>query len=59
MEPKPSELAGGVVILTVGGWWLDNWLGTKGPWLMIAGACIGTIGGLYNLWRRGRKFFRK
>ena len=52
------ELAGIVLVLTAGGWWLDGALGTGGPWIMISGVAIGTIGGMYNLWRRGKRFFR-
>lgn len=61
--PKPMvlagaglELCGAVLVLTLGGWWLDAKFGST-PWLMIGGLAIGTIGGIYNLWRRGSRFF--
>ncbi|MCX5662191.1 MAG: AtpZ/AtpI family protein [Planctomycetota bacterium] len=41
------ELAGIVVVMTLGGWWLDNHLGTK-PWLLLVFAAIGVVGGLYR-----------
>ena len=39
------QLALTVLILVLGGEWLDRKLGTS-PWLMIAGIMIGTIGGI-------------
>jgi len=50
------ELGAGVVVLTLGGWWLDTTLCTL-PTFVIGGLMIGMIGGLYNMWRRGRRFF--
>ena len=50
------ELAGVVVAFTLGGWWLDKKLGT-GPWLMLVGAFVSIVGGLYNLYRTGRRSF--
>jgi len=50
------ELGGVVALLTLGGWWLDGKAGTE-PWLMLSGAGIGIVGGLYNLWRQGKRFF--
>jgi F0F1-type ATP synthase assembly protein I len=62
--PKPMslagaglELCGAVLVLTLGGWWLDAKWGSS-PWLMIGGLIVGTTGGLYNLWRRGSRFFK-
>ena len=61
--PKPMalagaglELCGAVLVLTLGGWWLDSKVGSS-PWLMIGGLAVGTIGGIYNLWKRGSRFF--
>ena len=51
------ELAGIVVLLTLGGWWLDARSGTQ-PGIMIAGLIVGVIGGIYNMWRRGRRYFQ-
>ena len=50
------ELTGVVLALTLGGWWLDTTLNTL-PWFVISGLMVGMIGGLYNMWRRGRRFF--
>lgn len=50
------ELAGVVLVMALGGWWLDGKLGT-GPWLMVAGVGVGTVGGIYNLYRIGKRFF--
>ena len=62
-EPNPMalvgvgfELAGVVAVMTLGGWWLDGKFGTR-PWLMIIGLVISVTGGLYNLWRQGKRFF--
>jgi F0F1-type ATP synthase assembly protein I len=62
-EPNPLVLGGaaaemGLVVaaLTALGWWADGKLGTR-PWLTLAGAAMGIIGGLYNLWRTARRFF--
>ena len=52
------ELAGVIVALTFGGWWLDTMFDSQ-PWLMITGVAVGAIGGIYSLWRRGKQFFRK
>jgi F0F1-type ATP synthase assembly protein I len=51
------ELGGVVAILALGGWWLDRKLHCQ-PWLMLAGVAVGTIGGIYNLWKQGRRFFK-
>ncbi|MEX0774885.1 MAG: AtpZ/AtpI family protein [Phycisphaeraceae bacterium] len=50
------EFAGVVAILTLLGWWADGKLGTA-PWLVISGMAIGLIGGMYKLWRIGKRFF--
>ena len=57
MASAGLELAGIVVVFVLGGWWLDTKL-VSHPWVMITGLTIGTIGGLYNLWRRGKQFFK-
>ena len=50
------ELAGTVCLLTLLGWWLDSHWGTR-PWLMIGGTFIGAVGGIYNIWKTGKRFF--
>jgi len=50
------EFAAVVAILTLAGWWLDQKWGT-GPWLLLTGMFVSTIGGLYKVWRLGKKFF--
>lgn len=50
------ELAGVVLVMAIGGWWLDGKLGT-GPWMMVAGVGVGMVGGIYNLYRIGKRFF--
>ena len=52
------ELAGIVAVLTLGGWWIDQKWDTE-PWLMLVGLVIGSVGGMYNLYRRGKRFFQK
>jgi len=64
VQPEPNlwvlsggglELAAGVGAMCLLGWWLDDWLGTR-PWLLVTGACLGFIGGLYNLWKQVRRY---
>lgn len=45
------EVAMIVVVMTAGGWALDKWLGTM-PFLLLAGAVVGTFGGLFRLIRQ-------
>jgi hypothetical protein len=52
------ELGGIVAVLCLGGWWLDRQLNNAGPWLLLTGAFIGILGGLYKLYRVGKNFFR-
>ena len=42
--------------LMIGGWWLDEKFGTE-PWWMFTGLAVGLIGGTYNVWRAGKRFF--
>ena len=53
-----TELAGGVVVLALLGWWLDRRWGTS-PWLLLLGTLLGAVGGVYNLWKMGRRVFRR
>lgn len=50
------EFAGSVVLLALLGRWLDGKWNT-GPWLMLAGLAMGLVGGTYNLYRMGKRFF--
>ena len=40
-----------VLLLTFGGYWLDDRLGTL-PWFLLIGAFLGMAVGFYNLFRR-------
>ena len=62
-QPNPMTLMGAGMELglvaaafALGGWWLDNKYGTR-PWFLVTGLAIGVIGGMYNLWRTGKRFF--
>lgn len=46
-----SELAFGVIGMALLGFLLDRWLKTT-PWIMLAGALLGVIGGGYNFIRK-------
>lgn len=52
---KGLELAAVVGIFALIGWRLDEWLDTT-PWFLMTLACVGVIGGLYNLWKSVRKY---
>jgi F0F1-type ATP synthase assembly protein I len=45
-----TELAGAILALTLLGWWVDRRFETD-PWGVLIGACLGIVGGLYNLVR--------
>ncbi len=51
------EFAGTVVVMALGGWWLDEKWGTE-PWLLVTGMSVGLIGGVYRLWKLGMMFFK-
>lgn len=62
-EPNPltmvgvgMEFAGVVLVLTLGGWWLDSKWGSS-PLCTLIGLGVGLVGGVYNLWRVGKRFF--
>ena len=62
-EPSPWNLAGAgfefgavVAVLSLLGWWLDGKWGT-GPWLLLVGVTVGVTGGLFKLWKTGKRFF--
>jgi F0F1-type ATP synthase assembly protein I len=52
-----AELGLVVAAMTLGGWWLDGKWGT-GPWLMLTGLAVSTIGGLYKVWRTGQRYMK-
>ena len=43
-------LAISVAIGALGGWWLDDYLGTE-PWLTVLGLVLGSAAGFYELIR--------
>ena len=45
-----TELVAGVVVGTIIGWALDNWLGTT-PTLMVVFFFLGSAAGMMNVWR--------
>ena len=45
-----AELAGGVLLFTLIGYWIDVTFDTR-PWATVILACLGIVGGLYNLIR--------
>ena len=46
------------MVLALLGWWLDRRWGTS-PWLLLLGTLLGAVGGVYNLWKMGRRVFRR
>jgi F0F1-type ATP synthase assembly protein I len=44
------ELTGAILAFTALGWWIDHSFETA-PWGILVGACLGIVGGLYNLIR--------
>jgi len=48
-------LIGGIILFTLLGLFLDNWLGTE-PWIMMIGLGIGLISGFYGI---GKIIWRK
>jgi ATP synthase protein I len=46
-----TELVAGVLVGSVLGWYLDQWLGTK-PWLFILFFLLGTAAGMMNIIRQ-------
>lgn len=64
IQPQRLGLAGAgielglvVAVMTLGGWWLDQWLGNHDPWCMIVGAGVAIVGGLYKFWLRAKRSF--
>jgi len=45
------ELAGTILVGCLLGYWIDRRFGT-GPWGLVVCACIGVVGGLYNMIRQ-------
>lgn len=50
------ELFAAVGLLTLGGWWLDRQFETQ-PWLLLTGMSLGVVGGIYKMWRTGKRYF--
>lgn len=55
LSGKGLELAAGVAVFAVIGWWLDNWLSSS-PWFFLTLAGVGLVGGMYNLWKSVKKY---
>jgi F0F1-type ATP synthase assembly protein I len=51
------EFTAVIGVLTLLGWWLDGRWGTT-PGLLLTGLAIGFVGGIYKLYRTGKRFFR-
>jgi len=63
LTPSPMVLAGAamefgllMIVLIGGGYWLDQKFGT-GRVLTFIGLGVGLVGGIYNLYRLGKRFF--
>ena len=52
------ELAASIVGLTLVGYWIDRSFHTGQTWLII-GACLGIVGGMYNLIRQAIRLARE
>lgn len=37
-----AEIAAGITVPILAGWWLDGWLDTS-PWLLLAGCVVGIV----------------
>ena len=46
----PTALVTPILLLTLGGWWLDNRF-HKSPWFTLGGALLGTVSGFINMIR--------
>lgn len=51
-----AELSAAVLLPTFIGGWLDVKLGSR-PWLMLIGALVGVVGGMYRLWLVSQRLF--
>ena len=46
-----TQLVGSVAGMTLLGWWGDEKLGHRVPWLLMAGAALGTVAGFVSFFR--------
>ena len=46
-----ADFVSAVLVWTLIGWLADRWLDTT-PWLVVAGAVLGFVLGIYVLWLR-------
>jgi F0F1-type ATP synthase assembly protein I len=44
------QFVGAVGLLTLAGWWLDKRFHTQ-PWLLVAGAALGFVTGMFSMFR--------
>lgn len=52
-----AQLAGTMVFFTVGGYFLDLWLGTP-PWMTVAGAVVAVVGVFAQIFRMNAEMSR-
>ncbi len=46
-----TQLVAAVGVFTALGWWLDQKLGHRVPWLLMVGSVVGMIGGFVSFFR--------
>lgn len=46
-----TQLVGAVGVFTALGWWADEKLGHRVPWLLMTGAVVGMVGGFVSFFR--------
>jgi len=46
-----TQLVAAVAIFTLLGWWGDEKLGHRVPWMLLLGAAVGMVGGFVSFFR--------